>query len=214
MRKRKGNVGTRRDVAGWDVEEIEISEEKLKEKERKIKWSSAVRRIENFWWPKTSYEGRGLYEVAAASLWLLKKGNDVSQQCLSVEQLSPVVTVAMGNQERNFTVTKRAICLWTEIFRKTCARCARPQSVVRAVWTYCTTAGSWETGRFCCGFCITNCFVKTFQNVSILACIKSRMVYRGNDFHSVLKFTDREFVFIFLRAEGMPSKDTVRSRPY
>jgi primosomal protein N'' len=48
MRKRKGKVGTRRNVAGWDVEEIEISEEKLKEKERKIKCRSAVRRIENF----------------------------------------------------------------------------------------------------------------------------------------------------------------------
>jgi hypothetical protein len=34
MRKRKGNVRTRRDVASWGVEEIEISEEKLKKKEK------------------------------------------------------------------------------------------------------------------------------------------------------------------------------------
>lgn len=33
---------------GWKAEEIETSEEKLKEKERKIKCRNAVRRIENF----------------------------------------------------------------------------------------------------------------------------------------------------------------------
>jgi len=53
----------------------------------------------------------------------------------------------MYNLESNFTMTKGTMCLWTEIFRKTCAHCARPQSDVRVAWTYCMIAGSWETGR-------------------------------------------------------------------
>jgi hypothetical protein len=36
MRKRNGNVGTRREFAGWDEGEIEISEEKLEEKEKNL----------------------------------------------------------------------------------------------------------------------------------------------------------------------------------